>query len=358
MLGKALVPVEGNVMLTVAKNAKTDRVICYEPHMNIGLQLSVGSYISKRLKRVGVDLSRQDINQRRALLGSKTGHLSTIDLKMASDTVAKELVWELLPVDWVLLLDTIRSRKTQWPDGTWRENQKFSSMGNGFTFELESLIFYAIASATAPNISVYGDDIVVPTTHFTEVCENLESSGFRVNWNKSFCDSSFRESCGADGFSGTLVTPFYLRAPIKCLSDVWLLHNGIREVFRTTYGGERWSKLLSIWRDIFPGPRGPQDFGDGHYHVSFDESGATRDFNGLDGWWFHTYSKVFHDEFVWGNGQARVIPGRFYAAALCAATGPKRPRSLWDTGADRRKFTYKKSFVLSGPSWPGDLWGM
>jgi hypothetical protein len=324
--------------------------------MNIGLQLSVGSHIRKRLKQAGVDLDRQDINQRRALLGSKTGHLSTIDLKSASDTVAKELVWELLPVDWVLLLDSIRSRKTLWPDGSWRTNQKFSSMGNGFTFELESLLFYALASATAPNVSVYGDDIVVPTTHFHEVCESLESSGFKVNWNKSFYDGPFRESCGTDGFAGTLVTPFYLRAQIKCLSDVWLLHNGIRHTFRHALDCERWIRLLAKWRDIFPGHLGPHGFGDGHYHVSLDESGATRDYHGLDGWWFHTYSKVFRVN-VWGNDLKRVIPLVDFAAVLCAVTGPKRPRSIWDTGADRREFKYKKSFVLSGPSWPGDLWG-
>jgi hypothetical protein len=354
-LPQALVPVEGNVMLTVPKNAKTDRVICYEPHMNIGLQLSVGSHIRKCLKKAGVNLDDQSVNQRRALLGSKTGHLATIDLKSASDTVAKELVWELLPVDWAILLDDLRSRKTLWPDGTWRVNHKFSSMGNGFTFELESLIFYAIASATAVNVSVYGDDLVVRTEDFSEVCSNLEAAGFWVNTRKSFHSGLFRESCGTDGFGGVLVTPFYLRRTIKCLSDVWLLHNGIRECWRRT-GQPEWHRLLAKWRDVFPGPLGPKDMGDGHYHVSLDESGATRDRFGCEGWWFYTYSKVFHLN-VWGNDPSRVVPERDSVAALCAATGPKRPRSLWDTGADRREFKYKKTFVLSGPSWPGDLWG-
>jgi len=160
VLGSALATVEGNTLLVVPKNAKTGRPICYEPHMNIRLQLAVGSYIRNRLRKVGVNLDDQSINQRRARVGSKHGHLATIDLSSASDTIARELVWELLPYDWAALLDDLRSHYTKYPDGSVRRNEKFSSMGNGFTFELESLIFFAVSTAVASDVSVYGDDIV------------------------------------------------------------------------------------------------------------------------------------------------------------------------------------------------------
>lgn len=211
ILRSGLNVVRGNVMITVPKSAKTDRVICYEPHANIWLQLSVGSFLKHRLMKFGVNLEDQSINQRKALRGSLTRLLATIDLSMASDTLALELVYELLPIDWALYLDELRSKETLWPDGVWRTNEKFSSMGNGFTFELESLIFYALCCAVANNVSVFGDDIIVPTESFERVKHVLENSGFVLNSAKSFAEGNFRESCGMDAFCGVDCTPVYVR---------------------------------------------------------------------------------------------------------------------------------------------------
>lgn len=358
LLPSGLQTVEGNVMLTVPKSAKTDRVICYEPHMNIRLQLSVGRFIRERLLIHGVNLGDQSINQRRAKLGSKTGHLSTIDLRSASDTVALELVWELLPVDWAILLDDLRSKYTLWPDGSTRRNEKFSSMGNGYTFELESLLFYCICSAVSSGVSVYGDDIVLPTENFERAVGLLQFLGFEVNLLKSFSkDSPFRESCGLDAVSGFLVTPVYLRRLPRCREDVIKLHNQIRRwaLEEPARADSKWAKLLWKWRRIHPGPVGPRGYGDGHYHVSFEEACPPRSGFQIDGWWFTSYTKVFRDSTLDDGRYGGEIPPGLQQAALCASLGPKRSAVYADL-LDRRRFSYKKIRTLCHFVWPEEIW--
>ena len=135
--------VRGNEVVLVPKTAKTMRTIAKEPTVNAYLQRGLGRYIRKRLMRLaGVDLDDQSVNQRLARQGSLTGKLATIDLKSASDTVSTELVKYLLPRDWFHLLDMVRSKQGLLPGKTeWFYYHKFSSSGNGATFELESLIF-------------------------------------------------------------------------------------------------------------------------------------------------------------------------------------------------------------------------
>jgi len=345
---------QGNVMLTVPKNAKTDRVICYEPQMNIWLQLKVGNYMRRRLLRAGVDLDDQSINQRRALLGSKTGHLATLDLRAASDTVSVELIDQLLPIDWVCLLHDLRSKYTLWPDGQYRLNQKFSSMGNGFTFELESLLFYCICSSQSENVSVYGDDIIVSTEDFDACVENLMYFGFEINTSKSFSKGSFRESCGSDAWRGFSCTPSYLRRTPKCLEDVVQLHNSVLAMLtRFNWCESRYAALLIRWRRRFPHLLGPSGYGDGHYHTNLDEAMTTRvswDRFGQCGWWFRSVVK----DFAQGVSSESRSYTRYFQA-LCATTGPKRVRSLYSSDLHRRKYRYKRVWILA-KNWPGVLW--
>lgn len=348
----------GNVMLTVPKSAKTDRVICYEPHMNIRLQLSVGSFIRARLKKFGVNLDDQTVNQRRAALGSRFGHLCTIDLRAASDTIALELVYELLPIDWVCLLEDLRSKCTVWPNGQLVRNEKFSSMGNGFTFELESLIFFAVCSAVTSGVTVYGDDIILPSDAYQAATAALGLCGFTVNTAKSYNNSYFRESCGENSFGGVCVTPVYLRAPIKGLEDVVLFHNQVRRwgLQHHNFGDAKLLVLLKKWRDIHPHCLGPVGYGDGHYHSNFDEATPRRATYQVEGWWFTTYTRRF-DETTWGDDVLKGdFPSELGYAALCAATGPKRPKSLWTTGASRRQVKWVKHRGLCHDPWPDGLW--
>jgi len=60
-------------------------------------------------------------------------------------------------------------------------------------------------------IDIYGDDIIVPVEYADVVVNYLESYALKVNVNKSFRNSHFRESCGADYYNGTAVNPVYAR---------------------------------------------------------------------------------------------------------------------------------------------------
>lgn len=218
--GHGLRIVPGNVVFTVPKTGEIDRAAAKEPDLNMYLQKGVGDHIRARLKLFGINLNDQTVNQEYAYRGSLDGKLATLDLSSASDSVTWSLVYALLPWEWFDVMSDLRSPRGTLPDGTVVEWEMFSSMGNGFTFELESLVFYAITRAvcyhtrTTGTISVYGDDIIVPTRAAYTLRRVLGYFGFKVNTSKSFWDGYFRESCGKHYHRGLDVTPFYCRTPI------------------------------------------------------------------------------------------------------------------------------------------------
>lgn len=241
----------GNRFATVAKTALTDRGICIEPGANVFLQLAVGSVIRKRLKYYAkIDLDEgQSYHRARARDGSLSGDVATIDLSSASDTVAKKLVKLLLPAEWFTLLDDLRSHKTL-VDGKWVHLEKFSSMGNGFTFELETLIFWAIAQVSADHcfdstrVSVYGDDIIVGRESYDTVISALRFFGFVPNPRKSYNSGAFRESCGGDYFLGQWVRPHYLKELPACPADWISLANGL---WRVSHKGACFRSVERAW---------------------------------------------------------------------------------------------------------------
>lgn len=200
-----------NLFDTVPKSLKTDRTIAKEPVLNGFLQQGVHTYMRRRLHAAGVNLSDQGINQGFASLAQKLD-LATLDAKSASNSVTTALVELLLPHDWFVFLDILRSRRTLLPNGELHDNVMFSSMGNAFTFELESLIFWAILSAVCPPksvVSVYGDDMICPQRCAEDVISVLEELGFRINKEKSFTSGRFFESCGKHYYDSKEVTPVY-----------------------------------------------------------------------------------------------------------------------------------------------------
>lgn len=80
--------VPGNKIVTVPKSSKTERVIAVEPLINGFIQKGLGRCIRSRLMKRGVNLLDQTINQHYAREGSLHGVLATLDLEMASDTLA------------------------------------------------------------------------------------------------------------------------------------------------------------------------------------------------------------------------------------------------------------------------------
>jgi hypothetical protein len=236
--------VESDKITFVPKDGRTDRPIAIGASLNMYLQLGVKAYMEKRLRKVGVDLQCQDKNKLLAYYGSRYAYISgvenprqfsTIDLASASDTISIELVKLLLPPEWYAFLSDLR-HESGILDGEELIYEKFSAMGNGFTFPLESLVFWAIAKAvvleTEPlvkdsDIAVYGDDIIVRLNHAHAVIDALEWSGFSVNTEKSFLKGPFKESCGADFFKGKFVRPFYFKNRIDSHEEVYFTSNAI-----------------------------------------------------------------------------------------------------------------------------------
>ena len=294
----------GNKVTTVPKNAKTDRVIAIEPELNLIVQLGLGRMLRKRLNRVGLLLpDSQQHNAIAAKEGSIDGRLATIDLSMASDTVSFEIVRSLLPARWFEALEQSRSPSGVLPSGERVVYQKFSSMGNGFNFELETLIFWAICSSVLDQHGwkgrqplVYGDDIVVPTEYVEHILEAIALIGFIPNEKKTFYSGPFRESCGKHYFSGADVTPFYVRRPVDNINRRYWLANSIKRWSRMAYGLD--GTYSSVYDEVvssipqqlrFPIPDG---IGDGGLIVDFDEATPSKARKGLEGYRYRFVTEV------------------------------------------------------------------
>jgi hypothetical protein len=287
----------GNRVTTVPKDSSTNRVIAVEPGINLFFQMSIGRSIGLRLRRCGIDLRKQENNQRLAKVGSKTSHLTTVDLSSASDSIATEVVRELIPPLWFNAMDASRSHF-----GTLRGSllrwEKFSSMGNGFTFQLESLIFYAVAFCCTEylgletfEVSAYGDDVILPSAAFELFSEMMDFYGFRVNYKKSHKDSFFRESCGAHYFFGVDVKPIYLKDRLSSIQSVYRLANSIRRLANRRLSGLACDgtfyrvhhRLISETPSALR-LRIPETLGDGGFISNFDESVPSRCRNGVEGY--------------------------------------------------------------------------
>jgi len=223
--------VRSSIMFTVPKSSHIDRVACKEPEGNMYLQRMLGLQIRKKLRRFGINLQDQSQNRHLAFVGSKSRSYATIDLSSASDTISREVVKSLLPSEWFRVLDDLRLKQTVLPDGSIHQLEMFSSMGNGFTFELESLIFWALARGAARaygipgKISVFGDDIIVVPELARILTRVLPFFGFIMNESKTFMTGPFRESCGGWYTNGSDVTPFFYRERVKNMTDVIQLAN-------------------------------------------------------------------------------------------------------------------------------------
>jgi len=228
--------VVGNSLSFVPKTSTISRSICTEPSLNMLYQKALGSVFEDQLRRkFKISLTSQpELNRSLAWLGSTNGSFGTIDLKSASDSVSLNLLKEIMPAfvfDWI---KDFRSPHVTLPGGSVVELHMVSSMGNGFTFPLQTLIFAACVRACyqvlgikpkyskrgPSNFGVFGDDIVVRKDAYQFVVECLEMLGFTVNITKSFNVGAFRESCGGDYYDGHLVRGVYVKS-LSQQSDVY-----------------------------------------------------------------------------------------------------------------------------------------
>lgn len=297
----------GNRFTTVPKDATKDRGIAVEPGINVLGQLAVGDVLKIRLKRRGIDLrgvedrllpalkrlglelgrpwKGQILHREMAEKASITGSHSTIDLSNASDTICRVLVELLLPGDWYSLLSDLRSPFTRFSptgkkkDERWYRLEKFSSMGNGYTFELETLIFASLASAVGAEVGVdtfvYGDDIIVPEPYTADLLAVLRYVGMIPNEKKTFTGAcNFRESCGGDYFFGHDVRPFYIKELPNDAASWISVANNLR------YWSNKWSmpELMAVRASVLDNIpsdirrcRGPEELGDLVIHDDVDK---------------------------------------------------------------------------------------
>lgn len=287
---------KGSKVVTVPKSAKTDRSICIEPDLNVMVQLGIGRCIRTRLRRVGLLFpNSQLVNNEGAREGSITGQLATVDLSSASDTISKELVRLLLPPDWLRALEQART-PVALLNGVGIPLEKFSAMGNGYTFELETLIFWAIARAVVETraewnqrVLVYGDDIIIDTQAVGILKDVFEEVGFTMNPEKTFSDGPFRESCGKHYFHGVDVTPFYLRKELRSPLEWMWAANTVRRYARfSTWGLDSdYRKAYEYARSKVPQSQRvviPDGYGDGGLIGDFDEACPQRAPFGVEGW--------------------------------------------------------------------------
>lgn len=234
-INKRVEVVVHNKIAFVPKTATTDRSIAVEPLLNGYIQKGIDEYLRLRLKRIGIDLSSQSLNQEFAKDGSLNHDCDdpfcTIDLSSASDTISLSLAKRILPFEWFLLLNSCRSSSFLSPDGSIVRYHKLASMGNGFTFPIETLIFSAAIKAIDPSavpardFIVYGDDIVVRRSVALQLIPLLRDIGFQTNSNKTFIEGPFRESCGSDYFGGVDVRPIALNYRLDSVENIFKFLN-------------------------------------------------------------------------------------------------------------------------------------
>lgn len=232
--------VRGSRISFAPKTVDTSRLICVEPSLNMIFQLGLGTILERRLKEYfHISLSDQpDLNRWLAYMGSCTDSISTIDLKSASDSISLTLCKRFLP-DWFYTILTHLRSPYVLIDKDYVCLNMISTMGNGFTFPLQTIIFSCLIRAvyqclgivisqntrhSLGNWGCFGDDIIVSRLAFRTTCRLLGILGFTPNGSKSFEQGPFRESCGADWFHGQPCRPVFIRR-LGSLQDILVAMN-------------------------------------------------------------------------------------------------------------------------------------
>lgn len=223
-------------LIAVPKTQKGPRLICAEPLSHQWIQQSIWRWLDSRIKSSylsrTITFDSQENSRNRALYASIDGCLATIDLSEASDRMSCRLVQYvfgqsyLLNYMWACRTNYVRQTisRTNPPGLCMR---KFAPMGSALTFPIQSIVFSCISIASymlssdmpltqssvkkaADMVTVFGDDIIVPTQCFSHLDDMLVECGLKINYDKTFTEGNFRESCGMDAFRGVDITPAYI----------------------------------------------------------------------------------------------------------------------------------------------------
>ncbi|DAD50579.1 TPA_asm: RNA-directed RNA polymerase, partial [ssRNA phage Gerhypos.4_59] len=239
--------VESSRYSFVNKTTAVARGICTEPTINMWFQLGIGRMLERRLGSFyGIWLDTQpNRNRELARAGSIDGTVCTIDLESASDSLGLKMLREMLPRSWMALLEMFRCPSTILPTGSVLDLNMVSTMGNGFTFPMQTILFSAVVKGVAKrlgvktdssNFGVFGDDIICPSSIYRTVKRVLTILGFVVNSDKTFVEGPFRESCGADYHLGMNVRGVYIKK-LLTLQDLFVAINNLN----------RWSAKTGVF---------------------------------------------------------------------------------------------------------------
>jgi len=230
--------VRGGKVFFATKNAEISRTCCTEPNLNMLVQKAVGTFLEKRLEwYFGIRLSTQpDFNRELVRIGSIDGSFGSIDLVSASDSIGYHMLCRALRDSFLKgVLRMSRCNTAVLPDGSEVVLRMISTMGNGFTFPLQTVIFSSAVRAvydlmgfpcvsSKTQFGVYGDDIVVRRETYQFLIKMLNKLGFQVNVGKSFNDGVFRESCGHDYCRGVNIRGVYVKS-LEIPQEVYSLVN-------------------------------------------------------------------------------------------------------------------------------------
>jgi len=124
-------------------------------------------------------------------------------------------------------------------------SKKVSSMGNGFTFELMSLILFALCKSLTQDCSVFGDDIIVPNNVAETLVRDLNNGGFVVNPEKSHIYDVYRESCGAHFLDGHGYIESYDFRWAKNIGEVLTISNKLSRLANI------YPSFLSLFTEVY-----------------------------------------------------------------------------------------------------------
>lgn len=213
----------------VPKTAKTHRVIAIPLAINAGVQRSIGKYLYRRLTFFGIDTrTAPDWHVFLAKWASITGEYTTEDLSSASHLIYTELVRFLVAKDWYELLDACRDHSYTY-DGKAFGFHHFMPNGNGYCFELETIIFKAMLDVCCNDTEsyAYGDDLIFKSEYTQNVRSLIKNIGFISNVEKSFSSGFFRESCGGDFIHGHDIRPLYIKSSLQTSYEKTVAANAI-----------------------------------------------------------------------------------------------------------------------------------
>lgn len=227
------------------KRYDVSRMIVPQNNGDLLLQYPAGNCLEQMLKCMLIDIAgQQAVNRDLARRGSLHDNLDlfdhglnrrkwrpcTIDLSSASDIVGYELVKSLCPTPlfnymWMCRAGVLSYEKKKTGLAV-EENvslESMATMGNGYCFPLQTVVFASIVRAVyfqlgiplvdkdgCATYSVYGDDIIVDVTAYEYVLATLIDLEMVPNKKKSFGRLLFRESCGGDFYNGYNVRPVHV----------------------------------------------------------------------------------------------------------------------------------------------------